>query len=60
MRALVRNKEMEGIPFRLSLRVRDLKEGFNGMILKHQMRLGTPGRFRQWLRHLEHTDSGLH
>lgn len=43
MRALVRNKEMEGIPFRLSLRVRDLKEGFNGMILKHQMRLGTPG-----------------
>lgn len=43
MRALVRNKEMEGIPFRLSLRVRDLKEGFNGMILKHQMWLGTPG-----------------
>lgn len=43
MRALVRNKEMEGIPFRLSLRARDLKEGFNGMILKHQMRLGTPG-----------------
>lgn len=43
MRALVRNKEMEGIPFRLSLRVRDLKEGFNGKILKHQMRLGTPG-----------------
>lgn len=43
MRALVRNKEMEGIPFRLSLRVRDLKESFNGMILKHQMRLGTPG-----------------
>lgn len=43
MRALVRNKEMDGIPFRLSLRVRDLKEGFNGMILKHQMRLGTPG-----------------
>lgn len=43
MRALVRNKEMEGIPFRLSLQVRDLKEGFNGMILKHQMRLGTPG-----------------
>ena len=43
MRALVRNKEMEGIPFRLSLRVRDLKAGFNGKILKHQMRLGTPG-----------------
>lgn len=43
MRALVRNKEMEGIPFHLSLRVRDLKAGFNGMILKHQMRLGTPG-----------------
>lgn len=43
MRALVRNKEMEGLSFRLSLRVRDLKEGFNGMILKHQMRLGTPG-----------------
>lgn len=43
MRALVRNKEMEGIPFRLSLRFRDLKEGFNGKILKHQMRLGTPG-----------------
>lgn len=43
MRALVRNKEMEGLSFHLSLRVRDLKDGFNGMILKHQMRLGTPG-----------------
>lgn len=43
MRALVRNKEMEGIPFRLSLRFRDLKDGFDGKILKLQMRLGTPG-----------------
>lgn len=43
MRALVQSREVEGMPFHLSLRIRDLREGFDRKILKHQLRLGTPG-----------------
>lgn len=43
MRALVKSRVVEGMPFHLSLRIRDLREGFDRKILKHQLRLGTPG-----------------
>ncbi len=43
IRALVRSKEISGMPFHLSLRWKDLTENFDIRILKHQLGLGVPG-----------------
>jgi putative MATE family efflux protein len=43
IRALVRNREIGGIPFHLSLRLRNLRANFDGRLLRHQLELGIPG-----------------